>query len=352
MKKQKIYDILRFALKCILIPAAAVLVIYCLNKPYRRINAQKYLDVSKFDTLKSVYEEVQIGNIGSSHGAYNFDYSALTALGYSCFNFANASQSYNYDYAILKEYGHYMTPGSVLFIPVSYFSFNNEVVNDTEAQAMSLRYYHCLSPENIPDYDFYVDIITNKLPILSAGEEILKLLPDFKLSMIALAAEEETSENVPANEDTDTAADDAPATESIDIAAFAERAKARYSRHFDNKEEYFMPERIEELRAIIDYCKEREITPVLITTPFSKYYYELVSQDFLEEFHDTIDTIISDTGVNYYDYSCDARFQEHLEYFSDCDHLNDKGAAYFMDLLMEEVEELSALSFHTTVSMM
>ncbi|MCM1086727.1 MAG: hypothetical protein NC419_01135 [Muribaculaceae bacterium] len=358
MKKQKVYDILRFALKCILIPAAAVLIIYCLNKSYRRIDAQKYLDVSKFITLKAEYEEVQIGNIGSSHGAYNFDYSALTALGYSCFNFANASQSYNYDYAILKEYGHYMTPGSVLFIPVSYFSFNNEVVNDTEAQAMSLRYYHCLSPENIPDYDFYVDIITNKLPILSAGEEILKLLPDFKLSMIALAAEEETSENAPAAEDTDTTADDAPAAEdtdttaddapaaeSIDIAAFAERAKARYSRHFDNKEEYFMPERIEELREIIDYCKEREITPVLITTPFSRYYYELVPQDFLEEFHDTVDAIISDTGVNYYDYSCDARFLEHLEYFSDCDHLNDKGAAYFMDILMEEVEELSALSF-------
>lgn len=325
MKKSKNYDILRFALKCIMIPAGAVLIIFILNKPYRKINDQKYLDVTKFDTLKAVYEVVNIGNLGSSHGAYNFDYSPLTQMGYSCFNFANASQSFNYDYAVLKEYGHYLTPGSILFIPVSYFSFNNEVINEAEAQAMSLRYYHCLSVENIPDYDIYIDIITNRLPILSAGEDILKLLPDLKLSMITLAAEDENKQE-------------------INIEEFAQRARERYSRHFDNKEEYFMPERIEDLRNIISYCKEHEITPILITTPFSNYYQDLVSEEFLREFHDTIDTIISDTNVSYYDYSCDPRFYDNLQYFSDCDHLNAQGASYFMELLMEEVPELQSFS--------
>ena len=314
---KKAYDVLRFILKCIFIPAAAILIIFYLNKPYRKIDEQKYLDISKFTTLEELYQDVNIGNLGSSHGAYNFDYTALTERGYSCFNFANTSQSFDYDYAVLKEYGHYMTPGSVMFIPVSYFSFNNEVVNDSEAQAMSLRYYHFLSPDNIPNYDLYVDIITNRLPILSAGEDILKLLPDFKLSMIAFAAEDE-----------------------INIEEFAQTAHDRYSRHFDNKEEYFMPERKEELLAIIDYCKEREITPVLITTPFSKYYYELISEEFLQEFNETVTAIVSDTGVSYYDYSCDSRFFENLEYFSDCDHLNSQGAKYFMEIIMDEIPEL------------
>lgn len=316
-KNTKKYDILRFVLKCICIPAAALLIIYFLNDSYQKIDENKYLDIAKFTTFGIQVQEVQIGNLGSSHGLYDFNYDALTQRGCQCFNFANTSQSYNYDYALLKEYGGYLTKDSILFIPVSYFSFNDEVVNDTEREAMSIRYYHCLSPENIPDYDLYTDIVANKFPILSAGEDILKLFPKLNLSLIAFAAED-----------------------AIDEAAFANRAKERYSRHFDNKEEYFMPERIENLYEIIAYCKEHEITPVLITTPFSKYYRDLVSEEFLREFEDVITGIANDTGVNYYDYSYDARFRDNLAYFMDADHLNDEGAAYFMEILMEEVPEL------------
>lgn len=310
-------DIIRFLLKCTLIPAAAVLIIFALNRPYRKINDAKYLDVVKFDTVGREYCEIHVGNLGSSHGAYDFDYSLIQERGYACFNFANTSQSYDYDYAILKEFGQYMETDSVLFIPVSYFSFNNEVINAAETQAMSVRYYRFLSPENIPDYDPYVDVITNRLPVLSAGEDILQLFPRLHASLTVHAA-----------------------NDGIDVAEFARRAGERYSRHFDNKDEYFMPERVEELRSIIAYCQAHEITPVLITTPFSRYYNELVSQEFLEEFHDTVTGIASDMNVTYYDYSHDERFYDNLVYFSDSDHLNEEGAGYFMGILWDEVEEL------------
>lgn len=311
------YDVFRFLMKCILIPGAAMLIIWAMNKPYKEIDDQKYMDVAKFGMLGKQYWEIHVGNLGSSHGAYDFVYDTITKRGYICFNFANTSQSYDYDYAILKEFGKYMETGSVLFIPVSYFSFNNEVVNSSEAEAMSVRYYRFLSPENIPDYDPYVDLITNRLPILSAGQDILKLFPRLELALTAHAA------------DTGT-----------DTAEFARRAKERYSRHFDGKEEYFMPERIQELRDIIAYCQANKITPVLITTPFSSYYRDLVSQEFLQEFETTVRTIADDTGVNYYDYSDDERFRDNLDYFSDSDHLNDEGAAYFVKLLWNEVTEL------------
>ena len=315
MKKN--YDVIRFILKCTLIPAAAILIIYALNKPYKKIDDRKYMDIAKFNLFVYGDPVIYIGNLGSSHGAYDFAYDNIMRMYYPCFNFANTSQSYNYDYAILQEFGHYMSDISVLFIPVSYFSFNNEVVNDTEAEAMSVRYYHFLSPKNIPDYDPYVDIITNRLPILSAGEDILQLFPKLNTVLTAQAADD-----------------------GIDVEEFARRAKERYSRHFDNKEEYFMQERINELYDIIDYCKEHSITPVLITTPFSKYYIDQVSQDFLQEFQTTVNTIADNTGVNYYDYSHDERFYEHLEHFSDSDHLNETGAVYFTDILWNEVVEL------------
>lgn len=316
---------IRFIAKCILIPAAAGFLIYVLNKEYRPINNDNYWDLVKYDYMGTEYKDIQIANIGSSHGAYDFDYTIFTEQGYSCFNFGNTSQSYNYDYALLKEYGNNILPGSVLFIPVSYFSFNNEVVNDTEKEALSTKYYRILSPENMPDYDPYVDLVTYRLPILSAGKDIMKLFNKWfpnlpSLSIIAYAA--------------DT---------GVNVEEFAARANSRYSRHFDNKEEYFMPERIGELYAIIDYCQEHNITPVLITTPFSSYYYNQVSAEFLEQFRNTVATISHDTGVNYYDYSHDERFLDNLVLFSDSDHLNEDGALYFMEVLQDEIIELKGL---------
>lgn len=314
----------RFIIKCVLIPAAAIFLIYELNKNYVPINDENYWDLVKFDVLKLESPDIQIANIGSSHAECGFDYTMLTKQGYDCFNFANTSQSYDYDYGILKEYGQYMSPGSVLFIPVSYFSFNNEVVNAKEAQALSIRYYRILSPENMPNYDLYVDIVSHKLPILSAGSNITKLFAEWfpDLSIIAHAAGSEVS-----------------------AEQFSSWARDRYSRHFDNKEEYFLAERITELYDIIAYCREHDVTPVLITTPFTSFYCDLVSAEFRMEFYAKIDAIVSDTGVNYYDYSYDERFRDNLELFSDADHLNADGARFFMEILTDEVSEMERFGF-------
>lgn len=320
MKNKK--DMFQFLIKCIVIPAVAMSIIYLLNIPYRKIDDEKYMDLWNLRMLGNQIPvgDIDFANIGSSHGAYNFDYTTLEEKGKTCFNFGNASQTYTYDLALLKEYGEYLDDECLLFIPVSYFSFNNETVNDTEAQALSIKYYHCLSPQNIPDYDLYTDIVTTRLPILSAGEDILKLCPNLNLSLTAQAADGDDS--------------------GVNVEEFADRARQRYERHFAGKEEYFLPERIEELYDIIEYCQTHNVIPVLVTTPFSQYYNDLVSDDFLQEFYETIHKVSSDTGVSYYDFSHDDRFQSHLEYFSDSDHLNDTGKQYFMEVLKEDVTEL------------
>lgn len=320
MKAKK--EVLTFMIKCIAIPGAAVLLLYLLNIPYRKIDDAKYMDLWNLRMLGNQIDHVEIANVGSSHGAYDFIYDEWVEDGYSCFNFGNVSQTYAYDLALLREYGEYLDDDCVLFIPVSYFSFNNETVNESEAQALSVKYYHCLSPQNIPDYDLFTDIVTARFPILSAGEDLLKLLPD-KLTVSAQENEE-----------------DEPEMDSAAVAEFADRAAARFDRHFNNKENYFLPEREAQLREIISYCQERGITPVLITTPFSVYYTTPVPEDFLDRFHSTVNQIASDTGVNYYDYSHDNRFMENLTLFSDSDHLNDEGAQYFMEILEEEIPEL------------
>ncbi len=88
---RKRFDIIRFALKCVLIPAAAMFLIYLMNRPYKAIDEQKYQDILKFDMLGRNYWEVHIGNLGSSHGAYDFVYDDIMARGRVCFSFFSST---------------------------------------------------------------------------------------------------------------------------------------------------------------------------------------------------------------------------------------------------------------------
>ena len=160
----------------------------------------------------------------------------MKGRGYECFNFAMSSQTYDYDYAILSMYRQYFSEQCLMFIPISYFSFNNEVTNEEEAQFLNAKYYTFLSPKYIPGYNPYIDIITHYFPVLSAKEEIIKLFPTFSLKVSAAESQN-------------------PKEDTGKEAEFREKAKNRYHRHMDDKEEYFLDERIRNLYDILSFCK-------------------------------------------------------------------------------------------------
>lgn len=314
----------RFALftaKCLIVCLGTLFLLFALNKRYMQVRENPYSDANKFHFIKSTYNDIQICNLGSSHGEYAFYYNGLMkGRGYECFNFAMSSQTYDYDYAILSMYRQYFSEQCLMFIPISYFSFNNEVTNEEEAQFLNAKYYTFLSPKYIPGYNPYIDIITHYFPVLSAKEEIIKLFPTFSFKVSAAESQ-------------------APKGDTEKEAEFREKAKNRYHRHMDDKEEYFLDERIRNLYDILSFCKENGITAVLITTPYTGLYSELFSEEYKKEFSGIVQTIAEDTGTPYYDYSEDVRFADNLEYFSDADHLNTEGAAVFMEVIEKEVPE-------------
>lgn len=338
--------------------------------------------MSEVNVFNFVPHNIQLANVGSSHGQCAFSWDALAAeRGYETFNFALTSQSFLYDYSLINMHKDDFADGSILFIPVSYFSFNEEATDPADQEAISVRYYRILSPQYNPDYSLYKDLVTVRFPVLSAGEEIFELfkppvifpsLSENKKNITYAAeagmADAAVSDNtadvsgssVGTPESTSDAAEDntgesdtaeSGTTESgtpeeiygaETVAEFEARGLARYQRHFENKEEYFEEDKKQNLIDLIALCKERNITPVLITTPYTVYYNQYVSADFLYEFYSVINEIALEYGVSYYDYSHDERFQTNLKYFGDADHLNPDGAVYFTDLLTEEVAELKA----------
>lgn len=339
--------------------------------------------MSEVNVFNFVPHNIQLANVGSSHGQCAFSWDALAAeRGYETFNFALTSQSFLYDYSLINMHKDDFADGSILFIPVSYFSFNEEATDPADQEAISVRYYRILSPQYNPDYSLYKDLVTVRFPVLSAGEEIFELfkppvifpsLSENKKNITYAAeagmADAAVSDNTadvsgssvenPPESTSDAAGDNAGESDTNEsgttesgtpeeiygaetVAEFEARGLARYQRHFENKEEYFEEDKKQNLIDLITLCKERNITPVLITTPYTVYYNQYVSADFLYEFYSVINEIALEYGVSYYDYSHDERFQTNLKYFGDADHLNPDGAVYFTALLTEEVAELKA----------
>ncbi len=364
-----------FLVKCVL----AVCIVFCclfyLDMMYEQKSDNPIPEINLFNFIP---DEIQIANFGSSHGQCAFDWNPLSnERGFQTFNFALTSQSFEYDYALLNMHKDDFAEGSIVFIPVSYFSFNREATDPNDIEAISIRYYRLLSPRYNPDYSLYKDLVAVRFPVLSAGEELFNL---FKPPVVFPSLSENrqnilyAAEAIPA--DTDAADDGGAAPESSPadvvmpqgeavpgseavpeeaapqtpeqiygpemVQDFENKGAARYQRHFEGKTEYFEADKEQDLRNMIELCQKRSMTPILITTPFSYYYNQYVTEEFLNEFYAKINQIAGEYGISYYDYSHDERFQTRLEYFGDADHLNEEGAVYFTSLLMEEVPELKA----------
>ena len=369
----------KFIVKSVLAVCITFCCLFYLDMMYEQKVSTGMSEVNVFNFIP---HNIQLANTGSSHGQCAFSWDALAAeRGYETFNFALTSQSFLYDYSLINMHKDDFADGSILFIPVSYFSFNEEATDPADQEAISVRYYRILSPQYNPDYSLYKDLVTVRFPVLSAGEEIFELfkppvifpsLSENKKNItyaaeagMADAAVSDNTADVSGSSvgtpesASDAAGDNAGESDTNEsgttesgtpeeiygaetVAEFEARGLARYQRHFENKEEYFEEDKKQNLIDLITLCKERNITPVLITTPYTVYYNQYVSADFLYEFYSVINEIALEYGVSYYDYSHDERFQTNLKYFGDADHLNPDGAVYFTNLLTEEVAELKA----------
>lgn len=347
-----------FIVKTVLAVCITLFCLFYLDIMYEQKSDNPIPEVNKFNFVP---EGIQIANMGSSHGEAAFNWDPLSKeRNIKCFNFSLASQGYPYDYALLNMHKDDFAEGSIVFIPVSYFSFNTEAVTPEDIEAISIRYYRILSPQYNPDYSLYKDIVAIRFPILSAGEKIFDLfkppitfpsLSDNRQNIVYAAELGSESDNAETDNTNpaDGAAPEIPVTASPEeiygaekVQEFEAKGLARYQRHFENKSEYFEEDKKQDLINMIQICRDKNITPVLITTPFTVYYNQYVSEEFLSEFYGTIHEIASEQGVSYYDYSHDERFVTNLQYFGDADHLNPDGAIYFTNLIMEEIPELKA----------
>lgn len=257
-------------------------------------------------------EKIQICNFGSSHGEKGFNYENANNK-FSCFNFGLSSQSLNYDYKLLMYYIDHIQENGIVFIIVSYFSFFGKEETDEEDFASKNRRYYKILPENlIEQFDPTTNFYIKYFPLLIADKKLITIFIN--------------------------------RTTAADLGDVEETGRKRYLFHmeankFDKDEKVIADEnKINTLYKMINLCFEKNLVPILVTTPYlteySKHFRE--NEDFISKFYAVINKIVSDTGVRYYDYSTDERFSHEYKLFRDTDHLNQDGALKFTGIIIND----------------
>lgn len=246
--------------------------------------------------------------LGTSHTYYGL---RPDEIGDSTFNLANVSQTPEYDLALLEHYLPYMPNLRRLIIPISYFTFRDPAIEESDEWRLAVRYktemhlpvHSDLSIYNLEITDF--NGYRGKLKNLIAKERsnICDSL-GFGLGFTLDARDSHWKEN---------------------------GAKRALKHTLSN------PGRFGKVRAtqdeIIKLAKRNNPDVVFITTPGCPTYTEALDREQLAEMYRGVQEILQNHDVSYYDFLTDSRFAD--SDFYDPDHLTDTGAIKLSRILAD-----------------
>ncbi len=291
-------------------------------------------DVSKFF---NVPQEIELANLGSSHGKYSFDYSKHPEL--NAFNFALPLQPLDFDYRIAKQYINNMQKKSVLMIVVSWFEID-AIPTEKNYQETEKKYYQFLKRNLLPDSSFGKYLKLKYFPIFASSSPFKTI----KNQLVIPFLNKKKNAN---NEYKNIEIRNSFKTWTVEKQEKESKEAAEgIFRRFDRKGEEGIQYNEGLLKEIIRLCTDRDIKPVIITTPFSS-----TLNYFIDENKTLVDNIVEVKNfikknypeVLWLDYSHNPDFSEHFEYFGDPSHLIENGALIFTDKVISDLRELQVL---------
>lgn len=259
--------------------------------------------------------QIQVANLGNSHGQSGFVYSDHKEL--LSANFAFGSQSLEHDERLLEYYIDRFTEGSVLYVPVSYSSLFGDTATRSDFLSLNRRYYYILPPNLMLNFSWR-EWLSVKLPGLFISNWLSEYwkVDEFEEAAVMTA-------------------------ENMDVQADAQYAVERHILQFQKNGAYeYNPIMIENLEKIVALCKDHNVTPVLVTTPFLREYNDLVPADFLAKQLKFLNDFAAEHGIEYLDYSRDSRFIDRYDLFINSDHMNENGGLLFTNLLLDNEKPL------------
>lgn len=295
-------------------------------------------DVSKFF---NVPQEIELANLGSSHGKYSFDYSKHPEL--NAFNFALPLQPLDFDYRIAKQYINNMQKKSVLMVVVSWFEID-AVPTDSNYQETEKKYYQFLKRNLLKDKSFGKYLKLKYFPIAASSHPFRTIKNQLIVPFFSNQKKNSRDANsVEKNFAAQTSFKDW--TEEKQNIEAKEAAEGIF-RKFERKGSEGLSYNENLIEKIIALCKENDVKPVIVTTPFTENLNSFVDKNqTLSQNISRFKQYVSQNhpDVPWLDYSHNSDFSTHLEYFGDPSHMLDIGALHFTDKVISDLRSLNLL---------
>lgn len=281
------------------IHAAFVGSLFLLNSSYLNLPSEFSIKHKQLSLLESV--DVLV--LGSSHTYFGVDASEISSTSY---NAALSSQSYKYDFLVLNSLIRRQVKVHCVLLPISSLSRGYDVETGVE-QWRKYQYWH--------RYNLHVFALQDYFDIRS----YIAIMGDVdalgSLRCIVTGNVKSQANNVRA--DGTAVVGDGGISSSMAQTQAADAATRHLSSTGTNGEYWF--------RKIVTLCKSSNSKLILISTPVTREYYQLVSTKLKhdqKELYEIAKSINKD--VVFRDYSQNRSFV--YRDFWDCDHLNPTGA--------------------------
>jgi hypothetical protein len=291
----------------------------------------KFKDCKKF--WKRFHFNIDAVNLGSNSALYSFDYEGLKIVGY---NWAIGPQSLPQDFSILKTYHSYLKRGAVVIIVLCPFSSCNKVYKDEELE----KYYTILHPGVIKNFSLTNQIRIYNIkdnPLRYAMKQSLKaliIMPVYLMKTVYHLFCLQLNRISPRN-----------------VKMMEKDSHARmdwWKKQFEIKDlETEFPfhlcegrkKRIEVLTEMIDFCIERELKPVIVIPPMTKYLSSKMSATFRETYIYSFIREANVKNIPFLDYMDDERFNDASLYFNSF-FLNLRGRKIFTKQVLKDLNIL------------
>ncbi|WP_294725541.1 hypothetical protein [uncultured Fusobacterium sp.] len=307
----------KFVISNITLSIILITVLYGLSWFYINYVNDRTVKFMEYNKLSD--NSVDIVTLGSSHGKFGIKLDKKNQMSLSL-----ESQRFYYDFKMLEKYEKKLKEGAVIIIPLSIFSFyeNEEFFNGETYK----NYINLLRKNDIRKK------IKNSEYFLTRNFSIL-YPPSRLIETLKYLLKEKMKKNY------------IYYGKNLRGAELKKAALETAKGHSTGLKEEYKKNGINSLNNILNYSHKRRYRAIFVVTPYWYGYtdeLERIEKNIFEnKIYKNLKKIekLQKREYIFLDYSHDKRFINNEEFFMDDDHLNEKGAEYFTEILLKDIEK-------------
>ena len=315
----------RFVQTNIILSILLIVTLYGLSWLYVNYVNDRTVKFMEYNKLPN--NSVDLVVLGSSHGKFGIKLDKPNQM-----NLALEQQGIYYSLKLLEKYQDKIKDGATIIFPISIFTFNEgKVDSDMTKDELYKNYINLLNKKDIrKSLNNNQYFLMKRFAALYPPSRLIATLNWFYSCIQERKIiknrinywQEEKSKEI--------------------FKEQASKVVLAYENKEKNIEYKYGIGLSKEIFKIID---KKNMKIILIVVPLTREYNETLkfskSKIFQKAVYENINklTKMNKEEVIFLDYSEDKRFKDNVEYFMDDDHLNEKGAEYFTDILLKDIDE-------------